>query len=236
MERCHDISTWPLRRSALEPSWLATSIYSQLLPPFVDVFCLFCDDLGGIKRVARHVASWIEDVSATTPVAALSRVLLVTQNILPSPQSEREVRLAFLRFLKEGTRRNVFDYISAIDVVLFPADVESVGALHIPLKERLMSGLDQVRRIREERQILFSITHFAAFLDSALRHFADAGDEPFNFIQASRACNPVAGDLKEHLSNFLRLIKSRDELTTFAAPIIASSLYLDNYSPDAHRK
>ena len=46
--------------------------------------------------------------------------------------------------------------------------------------------------------------------------------------------NLVAKDLSEHLTNFLRLVKSLDELLEFAVPIISSSLLLDSYPPNAH--
>jgi hypothetical protein len=46
----------------------------------------------------------------------------------------------------------------------------------------------------------------------------------------------VALDLDEHLFNFIKHVKAPDELTEFVVPVIASSLLLDNYPPDAHRK
>jgi hypothetical protein len=42
--------------------------------------------------------------------------------------------------------------------------------------------------------------------------------------------------LAEHLSIFLKHIKSAKELTEFTAPVIASSILLDNYPPDTYSK
>lgn len=66
--------------------------------------------------------------------------------------------------------------------------------------------------------------------------FAETIDQPFNFISASRRYNPVASDLEEHLSNFLRHVGKPTELTEFAVPMIASSFLLDNYPPGAHSR
>ena len=46
--------------------------------------------------------------------------------------------------------------------------------------------------------------------------------------------NPVAKDLSEYLTNFLRLVKSLDELLEFAVSMISSSLLLDSYPSDAY--
>jgi hypothetical protein len=91
-----------------------------------------------------------------------------------------------------------------------------------------------VRRDREARRALYSAAHTAAFLQGAGPHFARSPDAPFGFVQASRANNPVAPDLAEHLSNFQKHIASSTQLTEFAAPLLASTLLLDSYPPDAH--
>ena len=37
---------------------IAAAVHTQLLAPFADVFCFFCDDLGGFQSVAHHIAAW----------------------------------------------------------------------------------------------------------------------------------------------------------------------------------
>ena len=217
---------------------IATGIYSKLLLPFADIFCFFCDDLGGLRQVARHLAAWLEQGdSSTLPRSTHPRVVIVTEKLPPGAESEKEARTALLWLLREETTKDLSERVSAIDIIaLFPNGTISVEARHRLLKERLMDGSDLVRKNREDVRSLFSTTHFVTFLRSACEHFSNSIDRPFDFIQAFREYNPVALDLEEHLSNFLKHVKAPGELTEFAAPIIASSLLLDNYPPDAHRK
>ena len=97
-----------------------------------------------------------------------------------------------------------------------------------------MERSDRVQKDREARRALYSTAHTAAFLQSASPHFTHSPDTPFDFVQASRANNPVAPDLAEHLSNFQKHIASSTQLTEFAAPLLASTLLLDSHPPDAH--
>jgi hypothetical protein len=93
-----------------------------------------------------------------------------------------------------------------------------------------------VRKSREDRRTLFSVTYFAAFLKYAYRHFLETINKPFNFIRALRIYNPVAPNLVEYLLNFLKYIKSTNKLTEFIVPITASSLFLDSYPPKVYSK
>jgi hypothetical protein len=161
----------------------------------------------------------------------------VTEKIPLGSHSEKEARTTLLWLLREETTKDVSGQFSSIDIVaLFPTGTVSVEARHRLLKERLMSGSDQVRKEREHERLLFSTTHFVAFFRSAYEHFSKCAEKAFDFVQASREYNPVASDLEEHVFNFIKHIRAPEELTDFAAPVIASSLLLDNYPPDAHRK
>ena len=93
-----------------------------------------------------------------------------------------------------------------------------------------------MRKSREDRQTLFSITYFTAFLKYAYRHFLETVNKPFNFIRALRIYNPVASNLVEYLLNFLKYIKLTNKLTEFVVLITASSLFLDSYLPKAYSK
>jgi hypothetical protein len=95
---------------------------------------------------------------------------------------------------------------------------------------------DEVRRNREDARTLFSVTHFADLFQCACDHFSQTSEGLFDFIKASRKQNPIAKDLAEHFSIFLKHIKSAKELTEFTVPVIALSILLDNYPPDTHSK
>lgn len=233
-ERCHDVVTRtvqrPRRWSKLEQ--ISNGLYAQLLYPFADVFCFFSDDIGGFRQVARCLAEWLEQgcVSRIHP-----RVVIVTEKVPVGSTSEKEARKAFLWMLEEETARDPLQQMTSIDVIaLFPSGSVSVDARLRPLKELLLKRSDQVRQIRAESRYLFSTAHLAAFLDSACEHFTAACRDPFDFVSASRAHNPVAPDLDEHFSNFIRQIKTAQDLAAFAAPVLGSSLLLDNYPPGTH--
>ena len=240
-DKCHETIRRTIQRtragsSGLSLNEIADSIYTSLLFPFADVFCFFCADLGSFRQIARHIATWLEKGhSSTLPKSTYPRVVIATENI--SPGAESEAKKAFLWLLREETTKDLSELISAIDIVaLFPNGTMSVDARHRRLKERLMDSSDQVRKSREDARTLFSATHFAAFLKYACGHFSETVDEPIDLIRASRIHNPVAPDLAEHLSNFLKHVKSTNELTEFAVPMTASSLFLDSYPPEAHSK
>jgi len=233
--KCHEITTRPLQpRFPRERT--ANDIYKHLLFPFADVFCFFSADIGGFRQIARHIAVWLKSgPSSTLPRSTHPRVVIVTDKISPGTDVEKEARQVFLWMLEEETTEDLLQYISAIDVVaLFPGGTMSAEARYRRVKERLMEGSDQVRKNREDARSLFSATHFAALFQYACEHFSEAFDEPFDFIKMSRARNPVSSELGEHLSNFLMHVKSSHQLVDFAIPMIASSLLLDNYPPNAH--
>lgn len=126
---------------------------------------------------------------------------------------------------------------SSVDIVaLFPGGAISVDARFRALKELLMDRSDEIREARYTSRHLFPVTHFTALLESVCEHFATNTSQPFDCIRASRSHNPVAKDLDQHFSTFLQYIKSPGELVDFAAPVLGSSLLLDNYLPENHCK
>lgn len=212
---------------------IADHLYSRLLHPFADVFCLFSADLGGLRAIARHVASWLEKPqSSFLPNSTFPRLVIVVESVTRA--RERELKDWFLRTLSEDTPRSLFDRFSDVDVIaLFPAAKMSNNARHRRLKEHFMNVSDRVRKHRVDSRYLFSVRHFNAFFRLACKHLTTNSSEPFDFITAARQFNPVAPDLRQHLSNFLKFIRSPRELIDFAVPMIASSFFLDSYPPDA---
>ena len=93
-----------------------------------------------------------------------------------------------------------------------------------------------MRKSKEDGRTLFSATYFTAFLKYIYKHFSKTVNKPFDFIKTSRIYNPIAFNLAEYLLNFLKHIKSTNELIKFTVPITAFSFFLDNYPPKAHSK
>ncbi|KEY75282.1 hypothetical protein S7711_08625 [Stachybotrys chartarum IBT 7711] len=229
--KCHETGRHKIERAVPGSSLdsISNNIYTKLLFPFTDIFCLFCDDLGGFQQVAQYVAAWLEDgCQSVLPVNTRPKIILATDQF-PTGINVQNAATVFLNFLKRVTTKDIFDHVSAIDVVqLIPG-----RSRFDQLKNRLLTSSDEARAKKEDAQALFSITHFAAFLNNACAHFCKH-QEPFDFIKLSRKDNPISSDVEQHMSRFLEYIKSPEQLMGFAAPIIASSLVLDSYPPDAH--
>jgi hypothetical protein len=179
----------------------------QLLSPFADVFCFYSEDLEGI---ARYLATWSE--YTTLPESPRPLVLIVTE------KAPNDVKRALVE-----ARSDLPELVSGIEIIT---------PRHRFLKERLMDVSDRVRKSREEAHMLFSASHLEAFLRASVETFANL----FSFITVSRAHNPMASDIEDHISCLLGHIKSPKELIEFAAPTIASSILLDCYPPNSHRK
>lgn len=237
-ERCHEIikrSKHPLPLTGIEA---ADYLFARLLRPFSDVFCLFLADMGGMQSVVERLVSWLEKgQAAAAPKTASPSLILVVESDTPGRKAEREVKEELLRLLEHNTSRNIYDYFFNVTVVsIFTEGKLSLQATHRPLKERLLDALDQGQARRLKIGMLFSATHFAAFFKHACDHFVTTRDEPFNFIETSRLHNPVSLEIEKHLSRFLKHIRSPQELSEFAIPVIASSLLLNAYPPDMHGK
>jgi hypothetical protein len=236
---CHETISHSFRQTGKQPldaSSAAEKVYAQLLHPFADAFCLFAADLGGLREISRQVAAWLEKPQASLlPTGTYPSLVIVTEG--NTRTGEKAVKDRFLQILAADTPRSLFDRFSGLDVVtLSQLGTMSNGARHRRLKDRLMRVSDRIRKHRTDSRTLFSARHFHAFFRLACQHLTGGNSEPFDFVTAARLHNPVPSDLKKHLSNFLRLVRSPRELIDFAAPMIASSLFLDSYPPDAPSK
>jgi hypothetical protein len=237
---CHEVSSTVLprlRSSVNETSTIlkaADNLHLKLLSPFTDIFCFFAADLGGLHPIARRLASWLEiENPSTMPSATHAQVVIVVE----SSALEFRILEEFFQLLQQETDKDISTHFSNVRIVtLLPRGSISPQARHRRLKECLFNISDQVRLARIKSNTSFSAQHFLAFLGHACSHFGAGSSAPFDFIQKSRVNNPVAPDLKNHLVNFLSLIKGPDQLQELAAPLIASSIILDHYPPDMHRR
>ncbi|KAF3028716.1 hypothetical protein E8E12_000182 [Didymella heteroderae] len=233
-DKCHKETRHVLRQLPSSEQAASDDVLPRLLGPFADVFCFFSDDLGGFRQIAQCLARWLDQgCSPSLPNIVRPSVLVVTSGVVTSGADKAKSTL--LSMLAEETTVDLHQQFADIDVlVVFPKKAVSAEARWRPLRERLMKRSDRMRIERKARRVLYSATHLAAFLQSAGPHFARNPSDPFYCIQASRAHNPVAPDLAEHHSTFLKHIVSSTQLMEFAAPLLASTLLLDSYPPGAH--
>lgn len=236
---CHETISHAFRQTgvqSLNASSAAAQVHARLLHPFADVFCLFAADLGGLRGISRQVAAWLEQPQASLlPTDTYPSLVVVTEG--NTRTGERVVKDWFLQHLAADTSRSLSDRFSGLEVVtLSQVGTMSDGARHQRLRDRLKRVSDRIRKHRTDSRTLFSARHFHAIFRLACQHLAGGSSEPFDFLTAARVHNPVPPDLERHLSNVVQLVKSPRELIDFAAPMIASSLFLDSYPPDAPSK
>ncbi|KAI9762170.1 MAG: hypothetical protein M1840_001465 [Geoglossum simile] len=172
---------------------------------------------------------------STLPQTVYPRVVIVTERQRSATNDEAAAREKFLSVLREETIGDGPGPFPAIKVLsIFPPGEMSSRSRHRRLRECLLNESDKVRVHRIQSKTLFLATHFAAFFRFACDHFATMSTEPFDFIRTSRYRYPVSTELGDHLKNFLAMLKSTQELTEFATPMIASCLFLDSYPPEMH--
>jgi hypothetical protein len=228
--KCHEITRREIRSEHL--GGIAHRVYSGLLLPFVDVLCIFADDIGGLEAAAGLLSTWLDDQSR--PLDAVRPHVIVLTEEIPLGR-EQEAAAQVLRTIGENsTRKSALEFASHIEVVaLHPRGSVSDGSRYRLLKERMLRASNDVLKAREDAGMLFSASNFALFLDVACKHFSGSG-ETLGPIEASRLYFPISPHFGNHLANFLTFVPSPTEVVEFAAPVIASSLVRDNYRPTSH--
>lgn len=239
-ERCHENIKRPLQvvGEELSVADISDYLYSRLLRPFTDMFCLFSEDLGGIEGTVKCLASWLDrGLSVVAPKGVEPKIVLVITDHKAGKAVESAVKQEILHTLKRLTSTSVFDFFSDVDVVsILPQGQVSPQARFRPLKDRLMNSANQIRIRKSDVGLLFSVTHFVAFFRYASDHFASTFSEPFDFVKVSRRRNPVPAVAEMQICRFLRHFGPGSDATDVAIPVIASTLLLDAYPPDMHCK
>ncbi|KAJ8067019.1 hypothetical protein OCU04_004399 [Sclerotinia nivalis] len=230
-----------------DTKFLAYQIYSKLISPFSTVICLFADDLGGMAGVLDIMATWLTslpEAPTDLPISTYPKVLIF-KDTGATPEWEDGATKKFLLALSKETagrqgetpRKKELDVLlakqfSGVHVLSLPI-LTSSQRNWTPLRERLLQESGDIQELRNHHRVAFSIRHFKAFFQMAIRHFCLNGDTSFSFIEASRASNPISEDFLVHLTSFLQNV-DRKQLLNFAVPVIASALVFDSYPPGMH--
>ncbi|CZR65314.1 related to calcium-independent phospholipase A2 [Phialocephala subalpina] len=235
-QRCHETMSRQLQSPGLSARPLmdsADAIYFKYLSAFADVFCFFAADVGGFRPIVHRLSAWFRlGQPSTLPKNTRPKILIVTE---ASDESDEAALARFIQMLSGATNVDPSQHFSGIHLLsLLPRRDVSNRARHRELKEELLNLSDRVRYDKILTQSLFSARHLAAFLRLALDHVVRRSAEPFNFITNSRSDRPVVKDLHCHMAGFLQYIKTARALSSFAIPVLASSMLLDSYPPEIH--
>jgi hypothetical protein len=217
-----------LEGGSLSTANTSDELYRRLLLPFVDVVCLFVEDIGGIYRAVAQLKSWTVkgplSMSAVRP-----HLMLITRR-----GKMRDVR-SFLNSAFENDIGTLSDFFQHIHVVTFAYGARRWEKKQLlTLRRKIFRTIRLVQNERRKFSFLFSASHTVEFLNIASRSAFSPG--PFDFIGSSRLINPVPTDLVSHLTKFFSCFERLDRQDHHAISLVTSSIILDQYPPGMHRK
>ncbi|KAB5514941.1 patatin-like phospholipase-like protein [Coniochaeta sp. 2T2.1] len=208
---------------------MQTLLYSRFLIPFVDVFCFVYHAPPDLENIAQNLLGWVKTLDQSrAPYVPPEIMIIIATEAVPLVQ----VSKALLSLLEHASVKLIPEFFSALRFVKLPRDKLLSQRGSTRLSRHLVKASGRVRRKRADAGLLFSAVHLMAFSEIAFDQRLSA--HPFNFIIASRGLNPVAQNLAEHLINFVSQVQRAEDLISFAAETIASSLILDHYPPGMH--
>ena len=209
-------------------------VLTRLLFLFVDVICVFADDLGGLDAAKGLLMEWASIGSASS-LPVRPRVIVVhggescasvTQSVLDETN--------FLFDLQNPSNTLFHSSFSNVRLSTLPPREHSPGARYLQLSGDILTELCEAQQDRVENRILFSASHLNHFFDDALEHIRSDIFTPFNFIESSRKSNPLDGSFILHLLAFLgETIRVHTEYSAVAS-YIASAILMDAYPRAMH--
>lgn len=206
-------------------------IYSQLLYPFADVVCFYSYGPEDLETIARQVIAWFKTGLPSSRSSYPPHILIV---LTGCRWKQCDIKTAAQTFdsLIGGAAALVQD-------ASFPkmSFIRLHRARHFnAILPSLNFHVQAVREKRQQARALFSVRHFNELFNRAFSSLDSSPDSIFDCLLAARQDLPVAPDMASHFVNFMELIPSAQRFHEFAAPVIASSIILDQYPPDMHRR
>lgn len=206
-------------------------ILSRLLFLFVDVICIFADDIGGLDVVEDLLSTWARLGSSsalhhqTRPrvmVVVGGRTVSVTQSLIDEQD--------FLFHLIRPEMPHLFDTFADIQTFRLPPSEDRFSQLERDLSSQLRAA----QLWRERKKVDLSAVHLERLFQDALQHVSDGMLLPFDHVQTSRCRNPLNGDFSSHLKTFLSLENRTHLPYEGLISHIASAIFMDAYPPDMH--
>jgi hypothetical protein len=213
------------------PNEACRDVFLSRLFLFTDVVCIFADDVGGLDVVENLLSTWARIGSASTLHPQIRpRVMVIvggrTTSVTQSVMDEQD----FMFHLIRPDAPALFDVFADVQTYRIP-----VSDTHFRQLEKDISGqLHNTRLWRERKGVAFSATHLNALFQHSLHQFSGMVKSPFDFVQSSRAENPLDGSFTAHLTTFLTLSAKTRLPYEGMASYVASAILMDAYPPDMH--
>ncbi|KAJ5986564.1 FabD/lysophospholipase-like protein [Penicillium sp. IBT 35674x] len=207
-------------------------LLSRLLFMFVDVICIFADDLGGLDAVESMLLDWGHISSGSSlPSTVRPRVVVVVnkaQSVTRDVLDEKD--FLFDLYMRQPSLNEAF---ADIQFSYLPSS-ELASGRFLSLSADITRQLHDARFARLQTHALFSATHLSELFRSATENLCSSALTQFDFIAAARAQNPLDGSFTSHLREFLILAgKSRLPYEGVSSHI-ASAILMDAYPPGMH--
>ncbi|KAI3326676.1 hypothetical protein HD806DRAFT_532313 [Xylariaceae sp. AK1471] len=196
---------------------------------FADVFCFYSYSPEDLEIIARQMIVWVRSGPPSSRSGYPPQTLIV---------------LAGCRWKQRDVEAAVQTFDGLVDGAAAPARdayFPEVSFLRLRRARRFSAVLPSlnfhvqaIRQKRRQAHALFSVRHFNTLFDPAFNGVGSSPDFSFDCLRAARQDLPVAPEMTSHFVNFTRVIPSAGRLRDFAAPVIASSILLDQYPPDMH--
>jgi hypothetical protein len=129
-------------------------------------------------------------------------------------------------------------YYSGIKIICIPhmtspSAAPLLLAQYQKLRAEISEAVVQTKKMRIEAELLMNSEELNIYLGDAFNHFSTDATQPFNFLSAAVAHNPVRTTFKTHIINTaLRLMETNSfdagwKVFVELAPLIASTILLD---------
>lgn len=232
--RCHQDHTISMDRLPLDFE-VYDIVLTRLLFMFVDVICIFVDDVGGPDAVHSMLSNWIRiGLASTLPRSIRPKVIIVTgSNITQSVTSDLLDETDFF-FELQTLHPDLFDVFSDISFSQLPSDKLSSKAQFLTLHADISKQLHKARFNRIKHNLMFSAPHLSDLFKIATRHIGEPSPPRFDFIVAARQQNPLDGAFSSHLMEFLKTSGKATLPYDGIASHIASAIMIDAYPFGAH--
>lgn len=231
---CHEIMNITLDLDLTGVRQVSSHLHRHLVLPFADVICLFVDDIGGMDITARRLCEWFR-LGRSSTRQTLPHLLLITEENIKKGDMQRFEES--VKALAGIDTRACFTTIRGLSLSTW-WDLRHSRSRKLRhwsrFVQELYSLLSLAREARALTKTMYSATHLNFFLVEAAQRLKYLNT--FDFVKATRVHNPVSKEISNHLTNFLKHISTFYQLKSFAIPILASSLIVDHYAPNMHRK
>ncbi|KAI0191347.1 acyl transferase/acyl hydrolase/lysophospholipase [Astrocystis sublimbata] len=215
--------------SCASPAEADAVVYSQLLYPFVDVFCFYLYGPADLQVIAQQLIVWARTGPPLPRPGYTPQILIVLAGCRWKRHDVETAAETFHNLVGDATAGAPDPHLTDVSFLQLRRARRFKAILPI-----LILHARAVRHNRQRARNLFSVRHCNALFNRAFHGVGSSSRVPFDCLRAARQDLPVSPDMSSHLINFAMLVKSAERLRDFAAPVVASSILLDQYPPGMH--